>query len=316
MGTSTENTTILTNKLLIRPECTVDFAAWQAQLNAAIAAHPGFVSLEILSPVYPAQPEWLVVQRFYSSEDTTSWHQSDVRRKLMGELDPYLVDNSQGSIQETFSGINSLQGGVTEVFITQVNPQNEKTYREWIAKMHQVEAKFPGFRGVYMQSPSQIGGINWITLLQFDTPENLDRWLNSPERRKVLEEAKSLITSLESHRMISPYAGWFSSIAKAGELPPVWKQTMIVLLVLFPIVMLEIKYLSLVTAGLNFSLATFIGNAISVTLISWPMMPIAILFLGWWLAPKSEKRLQATIAGTFIMLLLYLAEIAIFWNLL
>lgn len=315
MATSTEKTTILINKILIRPEYTVDFAEWQAKLNAAIAIHPGFVSLEILSPILPEQPEWLLSQRFYTYEDVTNWHESEIRNKLMQELDKYLRGDRKESIQETFSGIDNIKSGVTEVFVTQVNPQNEKTYREWIAKIHQAEAEFPGFRGVYMQSPKQSGGINWITLLQFDTPENLDNWLNSPERQKVLEEAKSLITSLESHRMISPYAGWFASVARAGKLPPLWKQTMLVLLVLFPIVMLELKYLSPLTAKLNLSLATFIGNAISVSLISWPMMPLAILFLSWWLIPRPEKRLQATIVGTLIIILLYLIEITIFWYL-
>jgi len=79
---------------------------------------------------------------------------------------------------------------------------------------------------------------------------------------------------------------------------------------------LELKYLLPRLTDLNSSLATFIGNSISVTLISWPMMPIAILFLGWWLAPKPEKRLQATLWGTIFIILLYLAEIALFWNLL
>lgn len=315
MTAHAENITILTSRLKVKPESIADFADWQAKLNAEIAVHPGFVSLEILSPIASDQPLWLIIQRFHSSEDVKSWHQSEVRKKLMEELDKYLSDNKE-SKQEEFSSASNTPGGVTEVFVTQVSHEKETAYREWIAKIHQAEAKFPGFRGVYMQSPSQIGGINWITLLQFDTPENLDRWLNSPERKKVLDEGKSLITSLESHRMISPYAGWFASIAKGGELPPVWKQTMIVLLVLFPIVMFELKYLSPLTAGLNSSVGTFIGNAISVTLISWPMMPIAIFFLGWWLAPKPEKHLRATLIGTVVIILLYLFEIAIFWNLL
>ena len=91
---------------------------------------------------------------------------------------------------------------------------------------------------------------------------------------------------------------------------------MIVLLVLFPIVMLEIKFLSPLTSGLNPSLATFIGNAISVSLVSWPMIPIAIWFLEWWLSPQEDKRLQATLVGTGVVLLLYLLEIALLWRLL
>lgn len=312
MVSATENITIFTCKALIKPECVGEFADWQAKLNIAIAEHPGFVSLEILSPALPEQPEWLIVQRFYNQEDVVAWRKSGIRLKLMEELKKYLVAGKE-EVEEIASSASSIQGGVTEVFVTQINPKNEKAYHKWMAKIHQVEAKFPGFKGVYMQSPNQ-GGINWITLLHFDTPENLDRWLSSPERQKVLSESKTLISSLESHRMISPFAGWFASVAKAGALPPAWKQTMITLLVLFPIVMFELKYLSLWTRGLNPSLATFISNAISVVLISWPMMPLAILLLRWWLVPQSEKYLQATVLGTILIVFLYVAEIAVLWN--
>ena len=298
---------ILTCKVLLKLENLAAFTDWQAKLNNEIALQRGFISLEILSPVPPEQPEWLIVQRFNNPEDLSGWRVLERRQQLMVELEKY------GKVQEDTSA-SHMQGGITEVFVTQVIPENERAYCTWIAKIHQVEAKFPGFKGVYMQSPHG-DSLNWITLLQFDTTDNLDRWLNSPERRAVLEEGKSLIASLESHRVISPYAGWFASIAKRGELPPAWKQTMLVLLVLFPIVMLELKYLSPLTASLNLSLGTFIGNAISVTLVSWPMMPFVIFCLGWWLAPKPQNRLQVTLWGIAVMILLYLAEILLFWNL-
>ena len=128
--------------------------------------------------------------------------------------------------------------------------------------------------------------------------------------KKSVAEAKSIIKSLDTHRVISPYAGWFAK-APEGATPSVTKQTMLVLLVLFPIVMLELKYLPLLTGNLNPSLGMFIGNAISVTLISWPMMPLALFFLGWWLKPNWG----ITLLGALILIVLYLIEIAIFWNL-
>ncbi len=114
--------------------------------------------------------------------------------------------------------------------------------------------------------------------------------------------------------MHSPYAGWFASLAQKDILPPVWKQSMIVLLVLFPIVVFELKYLSLLTEGLNPSLVTFIGNVISVALISWPMMPIALFFLGWWLMPNTQHNRRKTLAGLLIVIALYLIEILLFWH--
>lgn len=311
-----EKSTFLSTRVFVKPDFKSAFADWQGHLNAKIAAFPGFVSLEILSPEKPAELEWVIIQRFYTAEHALAWQKSEERKELIDELRKLLVDEGPEAIQETeIESKELLRGGVTEVFITQVNPEKDSAFRKWIAKIHQIEAKFPGFRGVYVQSPSIGQGKNWITLLQFDSPENLDRWLASPEREQILSESKPMIASFESHSVISPYAGWFSSIAKRGELPPVWKQTMLILLVLFPIVMLELKFLNPLTTFLGPSLSTFIGNAISVTLISWPMMPIAIWYLGWWLAPEGKK-LSKAVLGTGVVLLLYLIEIAVFWKLL
>lgn len=305
--------TILTTKVCIPPDSLHGFVDWQAKLNAAIANFPGFVSLEILSPQAPHYPEWMIVQRFADAASLRAWNASK-DKKLLTDLLMEIVHDKK-DIQEVSSTIDTIQGGVTEVFVTEVNPHQDKAYREWIAKIHHAEAKFPGFRGVYVQSPSAAQGKNWITLLQFDTPQNLDRWLSSKERQEVLKESESMITFIESHRVISPFAGWFSSIAKKGTMPPLWKQTMLILLVLFPIVMIELKYLSPITNPLGPSLSTFIGNAISVSLISWPMMPIAIRFLRWWLAPEGNE-LGKNLLGTGIVLTLYLIEIILFWNLL
>jgi uncharacterized protein len=312
MRPSSETITIVRMNVRIRPKAIDEFIDWQGKLYAIIARFEGFVNLEILSPTKKAKPDWVLVQRFDHPKNFSAWRESQEWHELLEELKKLIIDKPD-AIKEVESEVCHEDGHVTEVFVTQVNADMENAYREWIARIHQVEAKFPGFRGVYVQAPRQGKGKNWITLLQFDTPSNLDRWLSSPEREEVLRESEPLIASLENHRVISPYAGWFASIAKNGELPAVWKQTMIVLLVLFPIVMLELKFLPFITGNLNLSLATFIGNAISVSLIAWPMMPIAIWFLGWWLSPKKSSP-RLAILGMFVLLGLYLIEIFVFWT--
>lgn len=203
--------------------------------------------------------------------------------------------------------------GVTEIFITRVKASQEEAYRKWTEKIHSVESRFPGFQKMHIQTPEKGSDGNWITLLHFDTTENLMNWLTSKERKEILLEGEEMIQSIESHRVLSPFAGWFGGLQ---EIPAVWKQTMLVLLGLFPIVMLELKFLYPLMVNLNPSLSTFIGNTISVTLVSWPMMPIAIYFLGWWLDPSYKNRLRDTILGTFIILILYALEILLLWKLL
>lgn len=305
-----EKPTLITIELDVIPGSEGAFIDWQAKFNKKIISYPGFVSLEFLSPS-EIRKSWFVVQRLANAQAASFWHDSEDLKSLKEELKAITVNNQ---IQEILSEESTLKEGATEVIVTLVEPKKENAYREWSAKIHQAEAKFPGFRGVYVQSPENGKGKHWLTLLQFDTMANLDNWLESPERRELMKESTPLISSLETHRMISPYSGWFASIAKAAEMPPAWKQTMIVLLVLFPIVMFELKYLSPLTAQFNSSIATFIGNAISVSLISFPMMPIAIYFLGWWLVPIRSKQRKSTLIGAFLICILYIIEIFLLWN--
>jgi antibiotic biosynthesis monooxygenase (ABM) superfamily enzyme len=315
MNNSPDQMTMLMTKARVPFEFNNAFADWQAELNAAVAKFPGFVSLEILLIPEKEAPGWTIIERFSDFDSLEVWKNSANRKELLESLKKILPHQEPASVNEIVGGVPFSQGVITEVFVTRVTPDKEKAYRLWIAKIHKEEAKFPGFRGMYLQSPASVEGENWITLLQFDTQENLDRWLFSPERKKVLNEAQPLILSLESHRIISPYAGWFSSITQKGEMPSVWKQTMLILLVLFPIVMLEMKFLPLLTGGLNPALAMFISNAISVVLLAWPMTPFAIKFLTWWLLPSGPNQTRTTILGLLLVIGLYLLEIALFWNL-
>lgn len=297
--------TFITFQINLSPENSQQFREWQAKLNAIITEFQGFISLEILCPIESSN-EWVIVQRFVDSESLVSWKNSKIFHELIDELTFF---DTRHQIRESIKSSSSVGKSVTEVLITEVQKDKELPYLKWSAKIHEIEAKFPGFRGVFIQSPKHIKGRNWITLLHFDSAENLDNWLNSEERQNLLKESNALITSLENHRIISPYGGWFSSIAKTGKMPSVWKQSMVVLLVLFPIVMLEFKFLSPLTASFNSSISTFIGNAISVTLLAFPFMPIAIRGLKWWLESSNKK---VSIYGTLFVAALYVLEILLF----
>lgn len=303
---------VITTKVDVPLSSREVFIDWQSKLNSTISIFPGFISLEVSPPKKREEEQWLIIQKFSNPDWYRNWTQSKERQLLFEELGKILPGKSV-KIEEDESNTNLFTNGVTEVFVTQVSPGMESAYREWGAKINQSEARYPGFQGVYLQAPTSNSHNTWITLLQFDSQEHLDQWLVSEERKNILEEASTFVSSCESHRVISPYAGWFSSLQNQNTLPPVWKQTMVVLLVLFPIVMLERKFLLLESAGFNPSLATFIGNAISVSLIAWPCMPIAIRSLHWWINPKKPQEMGAHLLGTGFVFILYLIEIALFW---
>ena len=114
--------------------------------------------------------------------------------------------------------------------------------------------------------------------------------------------------------MNNAFSGWFANDQRQAP-PPAWKQTCLVLLVLFPVVMLEIRFLSPLLSGLSVAVSTFIGNAISVSVVSWPLMAVAIYGLGWWLRPAAERRWRTELLGASTIVGLYALELLIFTRL-
>ena len=86
------------------------------------------------------------------------------------------------------------------------------------------------------------------------------------------------------------------------------------LLGLFPVVMLELKFLMPHLRGLG-ALGTFIGNAISVAVTTWPLMPVAIKVFHGWLFPESAPR-WVVAWSPVLLLACYAIELLIFWRLL
>jgi hypothetical protein len=293
--------------LRIREKATPAFFSWQARITAAVAAMPGFLSIEFI-PVASSSREWQMVLQFRDAQSLADWRASGQRNRLYQEV--RALSDIASELDETAAPDLHAQGSVTEVITTRVRPEMKTAFLDWGARIQQAQADFPGYRGTYLQSPSRQQEF-WTTLVRFATPGELDAWLASPKRRRLVAESDSLVEAWSSRRLEQPFAGWFSAQETRGP-PPIWKQSMVVLLVLFPIVMLELRFLAPVTRGLDAVLGAFLGNLISVGLLTWPVMPIANRGLDWWLRPSRPAARWITGFGAVLLMAFYLMEILAF----
>ena len=298
-------------RLRLRPGMEGEFSAWHAKVATAAVGLPGFISTEINAPAPPGRMEWAVVQHFRNADDLRRWRESEPHRRLLEDARKLVDAGDVLALREEEITDGSVDGTVTEVVTTHVKPGKDQEYKAWAEKIHQVEAQFPGYRGGFLQPPASEQQHYWTTLVRFDTPETLDAWLNSDARRELLREHEALVQSWEHHRLTNSFAGWFPTDPASGDSPPTWKQSMLVVVMLFPVVVLEIKFLSPLITALNPSPATFIGNAISVALLGWPFMPIIIAAMNWWLLPKKNSPAWTTPVGTVLVLLIYVVEIVV-----
>ncbi|KQP14620.1 antibiotic biosynthesis monooxygenase [Methylobacterium sp. Leaf93] len=302
-------TKAVATKLTVPPGMEARFAAWQAEFTRVVSASHDFVSLEII-PAFSGSSEWQIIQRFRSPEALTRWIEDEARTALLADLSALEGDGKTSRVDEAAPDYHSTTT-VTEVITTIVKAGQEEAFRRWAERIQQVQARFPGYMGTLVQAPLSSDVPYWTTLVRFEGPAFLDSWLQSAERKAILAEATPQVSTWQSHRMSNPFAGWFANEQRLAP-PPAWKQTCLVLLVLFPVVMLEIRFLSPLLNGVPLAVSTFIGNAISVSLVSWPLMAVAIFGLGWWLRPDPRTRWRTELLGGTVLAALYAVELFVF----
>ena len=301
----------------VRPGSEEAFFAWQARHSATISNSSGFISTDMIPP--PAGQtggSWTIIQKFESEEALIAWQQSPDHGAIVAEALPLITG---GSFEETISADGAGLAPVTEVtevIFSKVKPGLADRYREWVARIQAAQAKYPGYRGMYLQPPAGGRDGHWISILRYDSVEHLEAWMNAPERKRLLTETQEFIESEELMRLATAYPGWVPLDPMTGEGPPNWKTALLVLLGLFPIVMLEMKYLSPILSAwsLNNSLATFIGNFLSVGLTSFLTMPWFVRGFGWWLFPKAPVSTSTSAGGVLMICTLFALEVMLFWN--
>lgn len=303
----------------VHPGSEVSFNQWQARHSHVVSGFPGFISTDMIPPSSrETDGSWTIIVCFESKETLHAWRDSPQRADILGEAIAYL---DGGSFGETLSrdAMGSMPGGdVTEVIFSKVKPGMSGRYREWSSRIQAAQAGYAGYRGMYLQPPKGGQEGHWTSILRYDSAEHLEAWMNAPERKALLAETYEFIDSEELMHIATAFPGWVPINPMTGEGPPNWKTAMLVLLGLFPIVMLEMRFLNpiLASLGINSSLGVFLGNLISVALTSLLTMPLFVRLFDWWLFPKGDSGLRVTTHGVAILCLLFAVEVIVFWRLL
>jgi hypothetical protein len=290
----------------VRPECAGAFAQWQDEISAIVGKFRGFVDQKVIPPTPPAQDDWVILQRFTSTEAALAWLHSEQRLKRVEQIAPMLVGRDDVHIV-TDDEAGVLPAPVSAVISTRIKLGQEDAYRAWERRIAAAQSRASGFQGYRFEPP--IPGVqdDWLAIVRFDSEANLQAWLDSPERHKLLEEAEDFTQEFHARIVRTGFDQWFK--APDGAPPPAaWKMNMLVLLMLYPVVFLFGAWvqtpLLMGKAGLPFWLALFVGNVVGVLLLNW-LVPAVSRGFGWWLAPARGAGGRTSFAGAMLVLVLY-----------
>jgi hypothetical protein len=277
------------------------FAAWQQRVSSVVAGMSGFISQSIIPPDPPRQVDWVILQRFASADEARAWLQSDQRARLIDEAQPMLVGNDDIHLM-TDGDDAEAAAPVSAVIATRVKPGQEAAFRAWEARIGAAQSRAPGYQGFRSTPPTPGVQDDWVTILRFDSEPHLNDWLKSPERQRLLDESAAFTDESHVRTVQTGFDQWFRSTG--GPPPAAWKQNMLVLLALYPVVFLFGRWVGTPVLGgrlaLPFWLSLFIGNVVSVILLNW-IVPWVSRRFGWWLHPDGPDVVRINLLGTAVV---------------
>ncbi len=198
------------------------------------------------------------------------------------------------------------------VVVQRIPPAAADWFLQWQRGVTAAAETFPGYRGTDVYPPADGQGDEWVVLIHFDDDASLRRWLGSPVRAEWVGRLQAKVGAFEMKVLQGGFGFWFAGLVRGTDaVPPSWKMVLTVLLGLYPTVMLLTVFVGPYTSRLGLAVSMLIGNALSVSILQWVVMPSLTRLLGPWLRAKPGSK-GMSIIGLVLLLLVLAAMTALF----
>jgi len=187
-------------------------------------------------------------------------------------------------------------------FLHRIAPAARSGFLELEERLRAAARGYPGFVAETLPTPlgqSENGELLYESALTFATLADFLGWMDSPERRGILNPAERGGYRYEGDGDWEGYARWLGE-AERGRVP-VWKVNLLVLLVLYPTVM--VVNLLERPLPLDRPAALLLGNMASVAITGWLLVPWASRLYRGWAEGQGRRREQALALGSILVAL-------------
>jgi|GEM_PF-415072 hypothetical protein len=209
----------------------------------------------------------------------------------------------------------------SSVVVEYTVPQEKSwIFRKWHRGLIQTAQGFKGFVRADRHRPlsCRSGVLKWYAVIHFEQPEDLNRWLLSPERETLLKDGREIFQSYKFKSFETGLEGWFSH-QSGNELtglgPPAWKQILSVVLGLYPVIMIQdflLEHLGLLESWEPAS-AMLVKNLITTCILTLVVMPLVVRVLDFWLQPAHRRAsIRIEIVGATFTIVAMAAMVLVF----
>jgi antibiotic biosynthesis monooxygenase (ABM) superfamily enzyme len=296
-----------TGVALLHPVAEDQLQTWIKRVTEVVRSMPGFKSLRQCVSSGALQPALAVT--FDTVEHLQAWLESDA----LG------VPNAEGVLRKSADLLivegHRLPPGVA-VFRHDVIEGQAADFVATQQELVASTARFPGYIGTVVVPPAPEADIDlWTSILLFRTDDQLAAWSGSDERIRRLTTLRSHLTrDFDTLSVDAPFGSILRIDHGRPRVTPKWKTAMLVLLVLYPTVMTLSRVLgpALKDLGAEPWLSTWLMQIVSVTALTYVLMPLATRLFGRWLDPIDGAAVRVSTLGALAAVAVYTATLWLF----
>ena len=167
--------------------------------------------------------------------------------------------------------------GATVVITHRVREGQEAAYEEWLGEIGPVSRRSEGQLDWQIIRP--VAGLTntYTVIIRFDTREHLEGWMNSAERRRLVDKARPILEIDDDFRVRSGLEFWFASEGAPSAIAVRWKQVLVTWSAIYPLVLvvpLAVRPMAaLIGLPANRYLDTLLVTGVVVFLMAYLVMP-------------------------------------------
>ncbi|NBF04882.1 antibiotic biosynthesis monooxygenase [Pseudomonas sp. Fl5BN2] len=188
--------------------------------------------------------------------------------------------------------IQLTDGVVTLLVRHRIKQGQDQAYETWLRQIIAKARTYPGHLGIDVVRGHSGGLGQFTSVLRFASTEQLQQWLDSADRRELVEQARHLLADGDQTEINADREFWFTpQEVGAPTPPPRWKQACVTFLVILPLTFLVPQLWKPLFAQLpwlgGYVQANVLITLSIVLLVVYVFMPRVTRLFRRWLQPHS-----------------------------
>ena len=177
--------------------------------------------------------------------------------------------------------------GASVVITHHILDGKQKEYEEWLKEIVPRTKHTEGFIDHQIVRPIPNLTFVYTVIIRFDTIQNLRNWMESNDRKKLIEKANPLFRKNDRYQINSGLDFLFNDKNEGSKVPVRWKQYLVTWSAIYPlslvIPLLVLPFLRFLKIPVNHFLDAFVISGIVVFLMVFFVMPNYTKLIRKWL---------------------------------